>query len=332
MTRLAAFAASLFLMLAPALAGPPLCGGSDLLARLETEDPKGYGEVMAQAAATKNGAAILWKIEKPGLRDSWLFGTAHVTDPRITRIPAEALAALEHSMVVAEELKELRKPQELAVAMMHNARLMVLPPGQSLWDFVPDDQEAAIRDNVNMPPGGAKAIFGYQPWVVAAMLSVPACENRRKQAGIASLDESLAQLAEAKGKPLVGLETVEEQLSVFAAMPIDLQSRYLLAVARLGPRMLDHFETLISLYQQRKVAAYVPLTLKIEPADDDTAAIMSFVETDLVVMRNHVMARRAADLLAHGGAFIAVGALHLPGDEGLVELIRQAGYKVTPVN
>ena len=52
----------------------------------------------------------------------------------------------------------------------------------------------------------------------------------------------------------------------------------------------------------------------------------------LIRKRNRNMAARAAGLLAGGNAFIAVGALHLPGGEGLVELIRQAGYKVTPVN
>lgn len=54
--------------------------------------------------------------------------------------------------------------------------------------------------------------------------------------------------------------------------------------------------------------------------------------SDLIRKRNRLMAKRAGDLLAKGNVFIAVGALHLPGDEGLVELIRKAGYKVTAVN
>ena len=60
--------------------------------------------------------------------------------------------------------------------------------------------------------------------------------------------------------------------------------------------------------------------------------MMAFVEQDLMIKRNRVMQRRAKQLLGKGDAFIAVGAMHLSGDEGLVELIRQSGYTVTPVN
>ncbi len=56
------------------------------------------------------------------------------------------------------------------------------------------------------------------------------------------------------------------------------------------------------------------------------------MQQDLVVKRNHTMVSRALGLLERGNAFIAVGALHLPGDDGLVELFGKAGYKLTPVN
>jgi uncharacterized protein YbaP (TraB family) len=332
MKRLAATLAALFLGCTVALAEPPACKGTDLLADLLGRDPKAHKEVMEQAAAVKNGEAIFWKIEKDGVEPSYLLGTAHVTDPRVTRMPPEAQSALKTASVVALELKEIRNPQELALASMRLARLMVLPQGKTLWDLLPDPEEAAVRGNANMPPGAEKTIFGYQPWVVAAMLSVPRCESARKQAGLASLDEIIAKQAEEQGSTLVGLETVEEQLSVFAAMPLDLQTKYLVSVAKAGPRVTDYFETLINLYLHRLITAYVPLSLKLEPTDGQAEALMAFVERDLTIKRNHVMEGRAKDLLAKGDAFIAVGAMHLPGDEGLVELIRQAGYKVIPIN
>ena len=218
------------------------------------------------------------------------------------------------------------------MASMARARLMVLPPGQTLWDLVPDADEAAIRDHANLPPGAAKTLFGYRPWVVAAMLSVPPCETARKQAGAATLDETIARQAEKQGSTLVGLETVEEQLSVLSGMPLELQTKYLVEVARLGHRATDYFATLVSLYAQRRVSAYHQLIQTLEPLDADGKAMLAFVEEDLTATRNRTMMRRAADILEHGNAFIAVGALHLPGNDGLVELIRKAGYTVTPVN
>ena len=333
MIRFASLVFALLLGLASAEAGEaPVCAGSDLVAGLKVSDPAKYAEVMKEADATPNGNAVFWKIERQGLRPSWLLGTAHVTDPRVTSLPRGAEAALANASTLALELAELRDPKELIRATLLNATLLVLPPGQSLWDLIPDAEEPAIRDNVNLPAGAADGLFGYQPWVVATMLSIPLCEKLRQQQGLQTLDGAIAGEAGHDRIPLVGLETVKEQLSVFADMPRGLQVKYLIAVAKLGAKAVDYFETLIALYQQRKVAAYMPFARATEAMGVDEKAMMAFVEEDMIRHRNHRMAERAAALLAKGNAFIAVGALHLPGEQGLVALIRQAGYRVSPVN
>lgn len=332
MTRLLAILAGLLAIVTTAWAEPPVCAGTDLHAKLQRDDPAGFAAVEAEAAKAKNGKAIFWKIEKDGIAPSWLLGTAHVTDPRVTTMSPAAETAFTGAATVALELKEIGDGQAMAMATMRLAKLIVLPQGQSLWDLIPDPEEPLIRDNPNLPPGAAQTLFGYQPWVVATMLSIPACETARSAAGIAALDMMLARRAVAQGATLVGLETVEEQLGVFAAMPLDLQTDYLLAVAKSSPRLPDYFSTLVDLYVRRQIGAYMPLTLKLEPIPAGQEKILAFVEKDLTVKRNHVMQRRALELLPNGNVFIAVGALHLIGDEGLVELIRQAGYKVTPVN
>lgn len=215
-----------------AQAEPTLCGGTDLLAKMQHDDPASYAEVMKEAAATPNGEAVMWKVEREGVAPSFLLGTAHVTDPRVTTLPPPAAAAMATASTLVLELAELRSQQEMALAMMKNATKMVLPPGQTLWDLVPDADEAAIRDNPNLPAGKATGIFGFQPWLVAALISVPLCETKRKEAGLRVLDEILAEQASGTGIPVAGLETVPEQLSVFADMPLDLQTRYLVSVAK----------------------------------------------------------------------------------------------------
>jgi uncharacterized protein len=331
MKRLAA-AAFLFVAATTAHAEAPACTGTDLLAKMQTEHPEAYAEVMQEAARIPNGDTLFWKIEREGIAPSFLLGTAHVTDSRVTTLPAGARERLDHAATVALELAELRDAQAMMAETLKNAALLVLPPGQSLWDLVPDADEPAIRDNPNLPAGGASAVYGYQPWMVAAMLSIPLCESLRKSTGIETLDGLIAAEAGTLNIPLVGLETVKEQLSTFAAMPQDQQVKYLVAVAKLGAATADYFETLISLYQQRRITAYMPFARRAQVMSADDEKLMAFVEEDLVRKRNHRMAERAAALLAKGNAFIAVGALHLPGQEGLVELLRQAGYKVSPAN
>lgn len=332
MTRLFIIVCTLIFSLAAARAETPVCGGTDLLAALKDKDPALHAQVLAEAAAIPNSGALFWKIERDGVDPSYLLGTAHVTDPRATILKPEVDAALRHATAVALELKELRNQQEMALKVMGNARLMVLPPGQTLWDLIADPDEDAIRNNVNLPPGAAGTLFGYQPWIVAAMLSIPLCEMERKQAGLDVLDSIVARTADELGIPVAGLETVEEQLGTFATMDLELQAKYLVAVSKLGPRIPDFFETLVSLYDQSLVSAYMPLVLHTEKMTGDDTRIYAFVEEDLLRKRNHRMADRAGPLLEKGGAFIAVGALHLPGDEGVVELLRKAGYKVTPAN
>ena len=332
MKRIAAAAFALLVSFSLVRAeAPPACTGVNLLDQLKTERPADYEAVMAEARAIPNGETLFWRIEREGVKPSFLLGTAHVTDARVTEMPISVKKALWDADVVALELKELRDTQELALSAMAQAKLMVLPPGQSLWDLIPDADEPLVRDNVNLPEHAAQSIFGYQPWVVAAMLTIPPCEQARGDAGLLPLDMMIAEQATKLDTPLVGLETVEEQFSVFSTMPMEMQVKYLIAVAKLGPRMQDYFETLISLYDQRLITAYIPLTLRLEPADADSGKMMAFVEQDLTIKRNRIMLRRAEKLLAKGDAFIAVGALHLPGEEGLVELIRAAGYKVVPL-
>jgi uncharacterized protein YbaP (TraB family) len=324
--------AFLLLALGQAAAEPPACTGTDLMAKFKSEHPSEYEKVMAETKAIPNGDAIFWKIEHDSLAPSWLLGTAHVTDPRVTGLKPEMQEAFDYADAVALELKEIANPAKSALSALANAKYMVLPPGQTLWDLIPDTEEHFIRNNVNVPPNAIDGFFGYQPWVVAAALSVPLCETQRAAAGLKPLDMQLAADAENNGIPLHGLETMEEQLSVLSGMSMDQQVAYLLAAARSGDQIADQFETLINLYDKRLIAALIPLMKRLDPQDVSGQKVMTFMEQDLIAKRNQTMASRAADLLRRGNVFIAVGALHLPGEEGLVELIRKAGYKVSPVN
>jgi hypothetical protein len=323
-------ASLLWLQTASALASQ--CQGTNLVEGLKKLDPAAYRAIEREADATPNGEAILWRIEADGIPPSYLFGTAHVSDSRVTDISNEARAALEAARTVAFELEEVRDKNLLAGAMMKHARFMAMPAGRQLWDLIPDAEEDLIRKNPNLPSDRMPVIGVYQPWVVATMLSVPLCEQQRLQQGHASLDEQLARYAYLDGKRIVGLETVEEQLSVFANMPLDQQADYLVATAKMSMQANDYFETLISQYVARRITTILPLSRQLGEGMDGGAEAFAFVETKLIEKRNRLMFERADDLLKEGGAFIAVGALHLPGKDGLVELIRGSGYKVIPVN
>jgi len=322
----------LFTLSLSAHAASPACKGKDLIEELKLLDPESYQAIQREADETPNGGAILWKIEGSDRPPSYLFGTAHVTDTRVTSMPEEALDALRGASVVALELAEIRDKQLLAMAMMRYARHMAMPAGKTLWDVIPDADEIVIRENPNLPPGREAVIGAYQPWVVATMLAIPLCEQRHMEEGSPALDEIIARTAVDRGIRLVGLESVENQLTVFANMPLAQQADYLVATARLGDRMDDYFETLINQYVGRRITTLIPLSKRIEASSGGDGGALAYIEAELIEKRNRNMHKAAIDLLDHGNAFIAVGALHLPGKGGLVELLRSSGYKVSPVN
>ncbi len=308
------------------------CQGRDLIALLKSEDRAAYDQIQAEANATVNGEALLWRIEGRVGAPSYLFGTAHVSDPRITQIPSSARIAFASADIVALELVDVVDRQRMAAATLRNARYVAMPAGKSLWDIVPDGDEALIRGNPNLPEGREAVISAYQPWVVATMLSIPLCEQRRIASGELALDEYLAKTAVAQGKKLVGLETVEEQLAIFSSMPLDQQVEFLLATARLGKKTEDYFETLINQYLQRRLTTLLPLSRYMDTTTGGDGMSVAFMEGLLIAERNFRMHAAALDLLRQGRVFIAVGALHLPGENGLVQLIRNSGFKVTPVD
>ena len=102
----------------------------------------------------------------------------------------------------------------------------------------------------------------------------------------------------------------------------------------LGDRIDDIIETMIQLYVNGETGAIWPMLHSVSPemeTNEELAAGYADFEETMVHVRNKTMLDRAMPLLDKGGAFIAVGALHLPGEKGLAHLINEAGYTVTPV-
>jgi uncharacterized protein YbaP (TraB family) len=123
-----------------------------------------------------------------------------------------------------------------------------------------------------------------------------------------------------------------EQLGAMNDLPIDFHMRGLVSTIELGDRMDDVMTTMTELYLQGEIGLIMPLLNAVAEEEAGVPADYATFEQRIVTDRNHVMAEGSAPILADGNAFIAVGALHLPGDEGLVELLRKQGFTLTRVN
>jgi uncharacterized protein YbaP (TraB family) len=143
------------------------------------------------------------------------------------------------------------------------------------------------------------------------------------------LDLKLFQAAEQAGKQLHGLESIREQLDVFETMP-ERDQVLLLQDAVDNLDMIDDMNAaLLSAWKRRDLAAMMAISDDAMQSGDQRIA--RDFEQRLIVDRNRLMAERIEPHLARGRAFIAVGALHLPGDEGLLKLLEQRGYTLRVV-
>lgn len=310
------------------------CGGENLLDKLEAERPELYQQVAAEAAKTPNGEAMLWKIDGNGAPESsYLLGTIHMTDERVATLSEPVRQVLGTVKTVALEIANVGDKQAMQAELGKRPDLMVLK-GSSLWDYMDAEMQEVVSrhlEQVGIPQAVARRL---QPWLPAMTLAVSLCETQRNQAGHPVLDQAVEAYAKAQGAQVVGLESAIEQFAIMSSMPLKSQAMFLIDAARMRDQVQDLNETMIQAYLDRKVTWFIPFSKAIakqEKTEAQKSAEADFM-SELIDKRNANMAERAGAMLKTGNALIAVGALHLPGEQGLVALFRKQGFTVTAVN
>jgi len=308
------------------------CQGRSLMQKAEATFPEGYRRAVEAAAKVPNGDHVFWEIKGEGSRrPSWLFGTIHVNDDRVRDLPPPVAAALQSAVAVAVEIAATES-RDIWTAMSNSPELLYMPDGREVWPLLKPDIERRLRAKLETIGADLSRAGRVQPWLLSGILSASKCSlsprNRRKKA----LDGLIVEVARKNGAKVVGLETIEEQMAEMARTPLDAQVAALAIQARSKESPEDVIETLIDLYLSRRIGLVGELAWIGPDEDVALAAIYSEHSDRSMKERNVRMVERSAKLLADGGAFIAVGAGHLPGEGGLVELVRRAGYTVSPVD
>jgi uncharacterized protein YbaP (TraB family) len=308
------------------------CGGNNILTALERSDPARLATLREEAAATPNGKGLLWKIEGGRSRPSFLLGTMHVTDPRVLAMPAGAADAFAEARTVIVESDEIVDDRKASAAIMMRPDLTMFADNRTINDFLKPEERVRLETGLKARGIPLPLVAKMKPWMIASFVALPTCEFSRKAAGASFLDKKLAEDAVREGKSLKGLETLVEQLSAMDSLPVELHLSALIQTLALGETMDDLLATTTDLYLSGDTGMIMPMMkfVSAEVSSDDFG--YADFEQRIIIDRNKIMAERAAPMLKDGGAFMAVGALHLPGKEGLVELLRQQGFTVTPVN
>ncbi len=255
---------------------------------------------------------LLWEITGPGMKASYLFGTVHSEDPEVLQLPPPVRRAFDAAGSV---VLEVRMDTD---AIIQSGAAMLLTDGRTLPELVGRPLfEQTVRA---MQPRGIPedVLARMKPWAAATTLSLPPPETGEV------LDMLLARQAGEAGKPLYGLETIREQLDIFDTMPEPDQVLMLRDVVENLAVIERMNRELLEAYKRRDLAGLQALSEQYMQAGD--FKVSSELEQRLIVDRNRVMVERMQPYLDAGPVFIAVGALHLPGDEGMLNLLERRGY------
>lgn len=260
---------------------------------------------------------LLYQMQKPGGEVHYLFGTMHATDPRVIGM----LDQLSEPLAKSEQLVLEMVPD--ITAMISSSASMMLPAGQTLAQLLGDSLYARVLAAVADKGLTDPVLQRFKPWAVAVTVSLPTLDGE-------FLDQRIYQLALKNGQAVYGLETADEQLAVFDGLSQSLQIRMLRETMDQLPELPVMFEAMVNAYVARDLAKLQQLTLEYELSSSDEA-LADWFEQELLLKRNIRMTQRLQPLLEKGSSFVAVGALHLVGDTGLIQALKQTGYRVEPV-
>lgn len=310
--------------------GQSVCGGTSMLPELREADPEGFAAMIAEGEAVSNTEAVLWKVQRGDGPVSHLFGTIHLSDPRVAVMGKPVRDAISQSKVVALEVADA-SPTATSSAIAEARNLVLFTNGDRLDRLLSAESFEKVKETLAHADLPARLAHLFKPWVVSMIMTVPACERKQVKKGEPVLDSAIARLARAKKIPVVGLETIQSQLEAAASVPMGDQLKLLSAGLAYQDRANDLMETLLQIYLDRNVGMSIPLQRLLAKRAGVKGDGYEGYQRELIENRNRRMRTKSLPLLINGNAFIAVGALHLIGPSGLVALYREAGYTVTPV-
>lgn len=329
-TRLAgALAAAAILAVAPLAAqeaAPATCGGTDLMAKAQAQEPEKFAAFVASAGKIPNAEGLLWRVTKDGVAPSYLFGTMHTTEADLVDLAPPVRSAIADSRTIAVELADANGPEAQA-EMVGYVTANAFDPASKGLEGLDEAQVAEVKRRLAETGLPAEAVPLLKPWFIGLTLQISPCVTRQIGAGKPTVDATVEKIARDGGKTVVGLEKIKEQLEAASSVQDDAARRMIRDAVATKSSSDDLQATTLALYRGRKVGWYFAMDEATFGAALDVSAYADFLEV-IVDKRNRLMLERSSDLLKAGAVTIAVGALHMPGKNGLIELIRAQGYKV----
>jgi uncharacterized protein YbaP (TraB family) len=258
----------------------------------------------------KKNNCLLWRIETTFPQDSWLFGTMHIKDAKAFGLLDTLYQKIDHCEAFATELN-------IDEMKSGGADLIQTPSVPPLYDLLPAHYYHKLKRILK------KALridldqwANWHPMIISKIISEAMMASEMP----VFLDDQLWSYAKAAEKKLMGIETLEEQLSVFDGISLDEHLDYLRSLAKNYTRTRKKQIRILDLYAKGDLRQL------------HKAALKGAGNKELMVYRrNRIMAERIDDLIRENGTlFCAIGAGHLWGERGVLRALKHKGYRLRP--
>lgn len=273
----------------------------------------------AQNQSIKDSSqTLLWKITGKGLeKPSYLFGTMHILCEKDAVLSDNAKKAIANTEVVYFEA-DMDDMQEMMSAM----KAMKMKNGVTLKSLLSNEDYEKVKKYFSETGQGMvfTVMQDFKPLMLSTMMQVKTLDCQKTIA----MEQVVMKEAKLEKKDIEGLETLAYQASLFDSIPYSLQAKQLLDVVNKVYDVNNETSRLVEAYKRQDLKAIEAIT------DDEQWGMDNYLEL-LIYKRNHNWVQKLNSILSSKAVFIAVGAGHLPGKQGLIELLRKEGYTVSPV-
>lgn len=265
-------------------------------------------------------SSLLWEISGNGLKKpSYLYGTVHSFDERAFRFAKLAESCITKCDAFGMEINMDNLGDDINIFSMMKYLTM---PGDTTLDMLMTHEQYVLLDQfVSDSMHLALAMFNtIKPMFLMGMQEGMSMSQDSSD----FLDQYFMKKAQEHHKEIIGIETVEEQIKALDLIPLKEQAKMVLEM--IGPdttKQENSLEDLVDIYAKGDLDAIYAFYKKEDLSNAFNAA--------LITDRNHRMAERIDSIMQKKALFTAIGALHLPGDEGVINLLRKKGYTLTPL-
>ncbi len=260
---------------------------------------------------------LLWEVTSPkSTYISYLFGTIHSGDSRLFPLDSMIYKSLLNSEVLALELDP---------SNMKNIKMLkkMLLRDQTLEDLYSKKNYKILKDFLNDSLNIAPLMVNnMQPIFIAQLIDQSINKNEHDP-----IDIHLHKNALINNISIVGLETIDEQMNTLLSVEISNQAKNLITKVKEFNRqeLLNDMDSLIIAYIKKDIELYLNKEL------EKTKKVNEEFLENFIYSRNKTMSERAVRIINENKTFIAVGAAHLYGENGMINLLKKEGFTLKPL-